>query len=263
MRSLVFSLISLVGVGVALVSYDSGAQLVVAQAPAKPAVIKDHELPSIALPDAVSGTKGAFIKVRAETNGSEVRWVAVTPGLNVFPSELLKDSRVTVVTASENGSYVLMAYTALHDMPSDPAYTTVTIGGTIPPGPEPPPVPPGPEPPPSPIPDDEFGNVGKLAYESANKLSATARAQAPATAALYRTVVKKLEVGELINATAAAQYAQAERTKTWGASAPEWTTSFVAPIGARWNELWAVERLDKTQTIKFYAAVATGLEAVK
>lgn len=96
-------------------------------------------LPTLTLPDSVSGDPGAFIKVVATTNGKEVRWYSASKGLNVFPAELLKDSRSTVVTGTSPGSYTLLGYTALGDVPSDPAMTVIVING--PPAPEPTPVP--------------------------------------------------------------------------------------------------------------------------
>lgn len=102
--------------------------------------------PSIELPAKVQGDVGAFIKVAAKTNGREVRWFAATAGLNVFPGELLRDSRSTVVTATAAGEYRLIAYTALADVPSDPVATIIVVG--TPPNPPPGPGPgPGPNPP--------------------------------------------------------------------------------------------------------------------
>jgi hypothetical protein len=97
----------------------------------------------------VSGNATEFIVVRATTTGTNVRWFAKTPGLNVFPADLLKNSLSTVVTAPKDGVYILVAYTARGDMPSEPAFCTVTIGPApvvvVPPGPGPePPAPPGP-----------------------------------------------------------------------------------------------------------------------
>ncbi len=92
----------------------------------------DEPTPSIALPKEIKGDVGAFIKVSATTGGTEVRWYAVSDGLNVFPAEMLKDSRTTVVTSSAPGKYKLMAYTAVGGIPSDPAIATVEIGGVAP-----------------------------------------------------------------------------------------------------------------------------------
>lgn len=101
--------------------------------------------PTLTLPAEVKGDPGAFVRIAATTNGREVKWIAVTPGLNVFPAEMLRDSRSTVVVASAEGRYQLLAYTALDGLPSDPATTTILIGSAPPPqppGPAPPPVPP-------------------------------------------------------------------------------------------------------------------------
>jgi hypothetical protein len=93
------------------------------------------EAPIITLPEHVIGEVGSFIKVSATTNGGEVRWFSASPGLNVFPAELLRDSRGTVVVAQAAGEYKLVAYTALGSVPSDPAVVMITIGTPTPPTP--------------------------------------------------------------------------------------------------------------------------------
>lgn len=108
----------------------------------------DPPAPSLSLPESVAGDVGAFISVKATTNGSDVRWVALDKGLNVFPAEQLRDSRGTVVTSSAAGNYRLLAYTALGGVPSDPRICMVVVNGAQPP-PEPP-VPPKPPDPPKP-----------------------------------------------------------------------------------------------------------------
>ena len=115
---------------------------------------------SLSLPESVTGKVGAFIKVTAKTNGSHVRWRAIDDGLAVFPGEMLKDSRHTVVTATEAGEYRLLAYTALADVPSDPEICLVQITG--PPKPTPP-DPPKPDPPkPDPPKPDPVVTVGPI-----------------------------------------------------------------------------------------------------
>lgn len=103
---------------------------------------------SLKLPAEVRGSPGAFIVVRAETDGTKVKWFSLSAGLNVFPAELLADKKATVITANVPGRYKLMAWTAKGDEPSDPAIVDVVIGDVppvppVPPGPVPP-VPPGP-----------------------------------------------------------------------------------------------------------------------
>lgn len=124
--------------------------LLAAAAQVKPGK-EDPVLPTLTLPARVEGDPGDFVQVKAETNGKEVRWFAVDTNLKVFPTQLLKDSKTAVVICSTPGSYGLIAYTALGDLPSDPARTTIIIRG--PPAPPTPPVPPGPTPvPPGPAP---------------------------------------------------------------------------------------------------------------
>lgn len=106
--------------------------------------------PAVKLPAEVRGEVGAFVRVPADSTGKEVRWFAADKGLNVFPVELLRDSRTAVVTAQAPGRYRLVAYTALADVPSLPAECVVVVGEAppVPPGP----TPPGPTPPAPPLP---------------------------------------------------------------------------------------------------------------
>lgn len=102
------------------------------------------------LPAEVKGEPADFITVPAETNGKDVKWVALDVGLKVFPSSLLKDSKTAVVTAQKPGKYRLLAYTSDEKGPSEPAITTVVVAGVEPPTPPVPPVPPTPPTPPTP-----------------------------------------------------------------------------------------------------------------
>lgn len=105
-------------------------------------------VPSLTLPPQVVGDIGTFIKVVADTNGDHVRWVALDKSLAVFPGEMLKDSKSTVVMSANPGQYRLLAYTAVGGVPSDPVMTMVVVNG-----PQPPPAPaPFPQPAPAPAP---------------------------------------------------------------------------------------------------------------
>lgn len=86
----------------------------------------------LTLPPEVAGQPGAFVPVPATTEGETVRWVVIDPGLNLFPSDLLRDSRTAVVTAPVAGRFRVLAYTAIDGVPSEPAVTTVVIGGAKP-----------------------------------------------------------------------------------------------------------------------------------
>jgi hypothetical protein len=103
--------------------------------------------PDILLPDTVKAQVGAFIPITAQTKGEIVRFVTLDPGLNVFPSNLLSDKKTTVVVATQNGKYRILAYTSINNIPTEPAFTTVIVGDVnpTPPNPEPkPPTPPDP-----------------------------------------------------------------------------------------------------------------------
>lgn len=111
------------------------------------------------LPDKVTGEPGEFIRVPATTSGKVVKWVVLDKGLNLFPVDLLKDSKTAVVTAKEKGTYRLMAYTALADDASDPAITKVVVGGEDVKPPPPPDV-------------SALGKVLKAAYDTAPDVAA-------------------------------------------------------------------------------------------
>ena len=84
--------------------------------------------PDILLPDTIKAQVGAFVPITAQTKGDVVKFVALDPGLSVFPANLLSDKKTTVVVATKNGSYRILAYTSINNIPTDPAFTTVIIG---------------------------------------------------------------------------------------------------------------------------------------
>lgn len=98
--------------------------------------------PKLTLPPEVKGEPSFFVFVKAVTDGKQVEWVPLTPGLNVLPGGFLSDPKATAVTAAKPGKYKLLAYTGTADGPSVPAYTMVVIGNVAEPPPVDPPVPP-------------------------------------------------------------------------------------------------------------------------
>ena len=100
--------------------------------------------PPITLPDQVKGEVGDFVTLRADTPGKRAQFVPIDKGLRVFPADLLTDPKATVVSATKEGRYRVLAYTGNEDGPSLPAMTTVVIGADIPQ-----PMPPGPAPQPN------------------------------------------------------------------------------------------------------------------
>lgn len=84
--------------------------------------------PEIKVPKKVEGAANDFIPVVVETEGKEVKFVAVTPGLKVFPSGLMSNKKATVVFAPVEGEYKLLCYTGKGDEVTDPVYVTVVVG---------------------------------------------------------------------------------------------------------------------------------------
>lgn len=128
-------------------------------------LLSQNPIPKVEVDSVIVGEPNNFITVIPKTNGKAVKYAYIDKGLNVFPSSLLANPIATVVTAPK-GKYRLLAYTAIGDVPSDPAIITINIGNVpdsapfgpynpepIPPTPIPPnPKPPVPPTPPGPIP---------------------------------------------------------------------------------------------------------------
>ena len=90
--------------------------------------------PVIELPKEISGQPNAFISIPAKTDGNTVKWLTPDKGLNIFPVELLKDTKTLVVTGPE-GRFRVYAYTSDQNGPSDAAMCTIAIGSGIAPDP--------------------------------------------------------------------------------------------------------------------------------
>jgi hypothetical protein len=120
-------------------------------------------VPALKLPEEVRGYPAAFITVPAQTDGKVVRWLVLDPGLNLFPTELLRDTKTAVVSSGVPGTYRIMAVTALADEPSVPVVCKVVVSKDNPPDP----TPPGPAPPPDPDPvvPDSIGKSLKTAFD--------------------------------------------------------------------------------------------------
>jgi hypothetical protein len=100
--------------------------------------------PSLSVPVSVSGEAGSFITIPATTSQGTVKWFCPDKGLQLFPSQLLKDSRTAVVVSNVPGTYRLYACAAAGDVPLDLALCLVTVTGSSPtpqPVPTPSPVP--------------------------------------------------------------------------------------------------------------------------
>lgn len=95
---------------------------------------------TVELPKEVKAEPGLIV-VPAKTDCATLQWLALDPGLQVIPADLLKDSKTACAVALVKGKYRLLAYGARGDKASPPAITLVIIGEPTPPVP---PDPPGP-----------------------------------------------------------------------------------------------------------------------
>jgi hypothetical protein len=98
--------------------------------------------PTINLPASLTARPGRLVVVKATTNGKAVKWVSLSDEADLLP--YLDNS--AIFNAATPGTYRILAYTALGDVPSEPAICTVTVGEPTPPiPPGPPPIPPTPK----------------------------------------------------------------------------------------------------------------------
>jgi hypothetical protein len=151
---------------------------------------------AIKLPDKVTTPANKVGKIVVEGSAKSVKWVALTPGLSF---EITPDGR-TLYYAGAAGSYDLIAYTAVGDVPSDPVRVTVVIGD--PPAPVPPPVPPVPPTPPKPVPVDPLKAKLSAVFASAAGTPADKSEWAKDLAALYRAGAKMCADPAVTTATA-------------------------------------------------------------
>ncbi len=230
------------------------------------------EGPTVALP-------GDLIVLEATGEHDSVRWFLGNSPKTFLPVD---GGKRVVFASGTPGEYRFFAVGATVDagkISLDDDTHTVVIGNPgpapVPPNPNPtpvpvpvPPTPPTPPTPPSPpapvIPDDSFGNVGRLTFDTVAKFGQSARSKAPATGALYCEAASRL-AGDgdparlFVNVTAAMAWLKQERAATWGTDAAEWQ-KFVETIAVPWNERWP---MDKATSAEFLDAVGKALKAVK
>lgn len=101
--------------------------------------------PDFDLPKEIPGQPNTFIPIRPKTKGKFIVYYPLDDRLQVFPSDMLANKTQTVVLASTPGRYRLLAYSAVGNIPTLPAVTTIVVGNappTPPPNPDPNPTPP-------------------------------------------------------------------------------------------------------------------------
>lgn len=102
--------------------------------------------PKVTVTPAVSVQACRLLKLSAETNGKQIKWIAPA-SVDLIVSE---SGKWAVFQSLKPGIFQVAVYTALGDVPSEPAIITVTVTGLPEPAPVPDPVNP---PTPTPIPD--------------------------------------------------------------------------------------------------------------
>lgn len=116
----------------------------------------------VKMPAQIQVAVGRLGTIPVTSTGKVTRYLSCSPDLEFFREYTDDPKQIQLrVIGYKAGSYKIIAYTALQDMPSMPAVCTVLVGEP-PPDPNPPP---GPNPPPTPPPDDPLFATLKLAYD--------------------------------------------------------------------------------------------------
>ena len=182
---------------------------------------------TISLPAELKGEVGQFIEIPAKTNGEVVKWAVMNQqGLNLFPMDLLKDTKTAVAVANKEGVFYLHAWTALNNIPSDLQTCKITIGNP------PPPVPPGPNPPgpnpPQPVKlsvlfVDEHSDYGTANYKS------------------YLNTINSIQLRDYLNS-----HCVMELTGRSGGAMPAWRkwdqNTDISHESGSWQKLFSVKR---------------------
>lgn len=201
---------------------------------------------------------GELVVLRANTTAKGLAWARVPAGTNW----IAVDGGGTVVFATGRaGDYVFLLATATGDVPALYQHT-VTIGtapGPTPPGPTPPnppdPNPPIP-PPPGPTPSND---MRKLALDAANKLPASARADAAIVSAIFARVADKIP-GEISDPGVLARATRGARALALPPARDAAWDGWAAEIGKAIND----RGLQPMSTYKqWWLEIAAGLKEVK
>ena len=89
--------------------------------------------PRVTLPAEVVAQPGRIVRLQAETTGSLVRWALASDDAYLVP---FPDGKVALFASPKPGRYLVLAWTAVGDVPSEAARCVVVVGE-----PEPPPGP--------------------------------------------------------------------------------------------------------------------------
>lgn len=125
--------------------------------------------PVVTLPAEVSAQPGRIVRLQAQTDGKIVRWALASDDADLVP---FPDGKVALFSSPKPGRYLVLAWTAVGDVPSEAARCVVVVGGPTPP--------PGPA-------DPLAADLRRLFDSDATKDKAAHLAQ---LAAVYREAVK-------------------------------------------------------------------------
>ena len=212
----------------------------------------------VKLPETLSGQVGEPITVKAETDGTIVRWYVVDNGLFMIDPELLKSTKAISVWSLKPGKYRLICWTAKKDTPSQPAQTMILVGN-VPPGPDP-----GPDPDPDPDPEPDLTNFSKRVLALANAVNN--KTEAKQIAENYASIISSISAGaykaldfEAARAKIVGDVYQLNHKVSEGNIA--WNDFFKA-LGDEVTELDKQGKLNTVEQIKtMFQEIQAGLEA--
>jgi hypothetical protein len=115
--------------------------------------------PTVKMPAEVKIPVGRLGSVVIESSGKVTKFGCLSPEVDIFREYDPTDPGKIKVRfiAYTPGKYAIYAYTAVGDVPSDPAVCWLTVGDPVPPTPPTPPAPPNPPAPPTPVAENPFG----------------------------------------------------------------------------------------------------------
>jgi len=87
------------------------------------------ELPGVLLPAEVNAAPGRLVQLKAETNGTLVKWALTSDDADLVP---FPDGKLAVFAAAKPGRYLVLAWTASGNEPSDAARCVVVVGDAKP-----------------------------------------------------------------------------------------------------------------------------------
>jgi len=87
------------------------------------------ELPGVLLPAEVNAAPGRLVQLKAETNGTLVKWALASNDADLVP---FPDGKLAVFAAAKPGRYLVLAWTASGNEPSDAARCVVVVGDAKP-----------------------------------------------------------------------------------------------------------------------------------